>query len=86
MSRLNEIREMVDKIDDKQVLEAGQGLVRDLLAISNYKSKIEELEKNLTSGGRSIFYFFTADMEGEELAFAAERISGKLKRMSGDTK
>jgi hypothetical protein len=86
MSKLNEIRDMVDKIDDAELLEAGQGLLRDLITIENYKSKISELEKNLTTGGRSIFFFFTSGLEGEELAFAAERISGKLKRMDRKAK
>ena len=82
MSKLNEFREMIDKADDIKVLESGQELLRDMMTLSNLKSKIEELESNLTSGGKAIFYFFAEELDEDEIVFAAERISGRIKRLS----
>ena len=58
MSKLNEFREMIDKADDISVLESGQELLRDMMAIADLKRRLEELESNLTDGGKAIFYFF----------------------------
>ena len=81
MSRLNEFRDMVDKIDDRKVLESGQELLREMITLSAMKKKIQEIEEGLTSGGKAIFYFFAEELDEDEIVFAAERISGKLKRM-----
>lgn len=81
MSRLNEFRDMVDKIDDRKVLESGQELLREMIALNTMKKKIQDIEKGLTSGGKAIFYFFAEELDEDEIVFAAERISGKLKRM-----
>ena len=81
MSRLNEFRDMVDKIDDRKVLESGQELLREMITLNAMKKKIQEIEEGLTSGGKAIFYFFAEELDEDEIVFAAERISGKLKRM-----
>ena len=82
MSKLNEFREMIDKADDIKVLESGQELLRDMIFLSDLKRKVEELESNLTSGGKAIFYFFAEELDEDEVVFAAERISGRIKRLS----
>ena len=84
MSRLNEFRGMVDKIDDRKVLESGQELLREMITLNAMKKKIQEIEEGLTSGGKAIFYFFAEELDEDEIVFAAERISGKLKRMPAE--
>lgn len=81
MANLNEFRDLVDRFDDPQILEQGLSLVRDLIEINTLKQKMEALESSLTQEGRAIFYFFAASLDEDELVFAAERISGRLKRM-----
>ena len=66
MSKLNEFRDMVDGIKDKDVLESGRDLIRDMMEISRLKEEIRELEDGLTNGGRAMFYFFAMDLTEEE--------------------
>jgi hypothetical protein len=47
MSRLNEFRNMVDGIEDKEVLESGRDLIRDMMEISKLEEKIKELKSGL---------------------------------------
>ena len=86
MSKLNEFREMIDKADDISVLESGQELLRDMMAIADLKRRLEELESNLTDGGKAIFYFFAEELDEDEIVFAAERISGRIKRLGRSVK
>ena len=81
MSRLDEFRAMVDSIDDKTLLSSGIDLLRDMAKISKLKREIEDLESSLTEGGRSVFYFFAEELSDDEIIFAAERISGRIKRL-----
>lgn len=81
MSKLNEFRCMVDGIQDKEVLESGRDLIRDMMEISKLQSQIEDLKNGLTEGGRAMFYFFAMDLTDEELAYGAERIVGRIRRI-----
>jgi hypothetical protein len=87
MAKLDEFRDMVDRFDNKEILEQGLSLVRDLIEINNLKQKIVNLENSLTDEGRAVFYFFASSLDDAELLFAAERLSGRLKRLqSKETK
>ena len=81
MSKLNEFRDMVDNIQDKEVLESGRDLIRDMMEISKLQSQIENLKNGLTDGGRAMFYFFAMDLTDEELVYGAERIVGRIRRI-----
>ena len=81
MNKLDEFRHMIDKIDDSKVLESGQELLRDMINLSALKQKVAEIEDGLTSGGKAIFYFFAEELNEDEVVFAAERISGRIKRL-----
>tara|TARA_X000000950_G_scaffold170481_1_gene207826 strand:- start:9003 stop:9299 length:297 start_codon:yes stop_codon:yes gene_type:complete len=81
MSKLNEFRDMVDSIQDKEVLESGRDLIRDMMEISKLQSQIENLKNGLTDGGRAMFYFFAMDLTDEELVYGAERIVGRIRRI-----
>lgn len=81
MSKLDEFRDLVDRFDDPEILNQGLSLVRDMIEINNLRVKISNLESSLTQEGRAIFYFFASSLDEDELIFAAERISGRLKRM-----
>jgi len=81
MSKLDEFRTMIDKADDPKVLEAGQELLRDMINLSALKQKVAEIEAGLTDGGKAIFYFFAEELDEDEVVFAAERISGRIKRL-----
>lgn len=81
MSRLDEFREMIDKTDDLKVLEAGQVLLREMMKINALKLELKSLESGLTDGGKAIFYFFAEELDEDELIFATERVSGRVKRV-----
>jgi hypothetical protein len=81
MSKLDEFRTMIDKTDDQKVLESGQELLRDMINLSALKQKVAEIEEGLTDGGKAIFYFFAEELDEDEIVFAAERISGRIKRL-----
>ena len=81
MNRLEEFRNMIDGVDDKELLQAGLTLVREMIELNALKEKIREIEANLTAGQKAIFYFFAEELDEDELVFAAERISGRTKRL-----
>jgi hypothetical protein len=81
MPRLDDFREMIDGVDDSSVLESGQTLLREMIQINEMKIKLEQLESELTDGGKAIFYFFAEELDEDEIVFAAERISGRIKRL-----
>lgn len=82
MAKLDEFRDLVDRFDDPEILNQGLSLLRDLIEINEMRNKISKLESSLTQEGRAIFYFFASSLDEDELIFAAERISGRLKRMT----
>lgn len=84
MSKLNEFRSLIDETNDPDVLKAGQQLLRDMIKINDLKRQLELLEADLTSDGKAIFYFFAEELDEDEVLFAAERITGKLSRLSED--
>lgn len=84
MSKLNEFRSMVDGIEDKEILESGRDLIRDMMEIAKLESKIEELRDGLSVGERAMFYFFAMDLTEEEMAYGAERIVGRIRRIDRD--
>jgi hypothetical protein len=81
MDRLEEFRAMVDSIDDKLLLEDGLGMLRDMIRINAIKEELKSLEEGLMAGQRAIFYFFTDELDEDQVVFAAERISGRIKRL-----
>lgn len=81
MSKLNEFRSMVDEIQDKEVLESGRDLIRDMMEISKLEKEIRKLRDGMTDGGKAMFYFFAMDLTEEELAYGAERIVGRIRRI-----
>jgi hypothetical protein len=81
MSKLDEFRTMIDKTDDQKVLGSGQELLRDMINLSALRQKVIEIEEGLTDGGKAIFYFFAEELDEDEIVFAAERISGRIKRL-----
>jgi hypothetical protein len=81
MNKLDEFRTMIDETDDPKVLESGQDLLRDMINLSALKQKVIEIEAGLTDGGKAIFYFFAEELDEDEIVFAAERISGRIKRL-----
>ena len=81
MPRLDEFRTMIDETSDEKLLDASYQLVSEMMEINKIKLRLQELEAGLTDGGKACFYFFASDLDEDELVYAAERISGKLKRI-----
>jgi len=81
MSRLDEFRGMIDAVTDRAVLESGQQLLREIIEVNSLRLRLKSLEDNLTKDGKAIFYFFAMDLDEDEVVFAAERISGRIKRI-----
>ena len=82
MSRLNEFRDMIDKLEDLESLRAGKALLDDLMMINKINEQKRKIEETLLEGGKAMFYFFAEELDEDELIFAAERMSGKIKRVS----
>jgi hypothetical protein len=81
MNHLEDFREMINGIDDMDLLEEGLSMLRDMIEINEMKERLAKLESGLLSGQRAIFYFFTEGLDKDEVPFAAERISGRIKRL-----
>ena len=81
MPQLNDFRDMINGIDDKELLESGQTLLREMMRINALKLELKTLEDGLTEGGKAVFYFFADELDEEEIVFATERISGRIKRI-----
>ena len=81
MPRLEDFRDMIDGVHDPQVLESGQILLREMMEINSLRRRLEDLEGNIAEGGKAIFYFFAEELDEDEIVFAAERISGRIKRI-----
>jgi|TARA_R110001583_G_scaffold16234_34_gene66442 hypothetical protein len=79
MAKLNDFKDMVNGIDDTELLKEGQGLLRDIIEIQSLKYKIRNLEEGLIDNGRAAFYLFATELDQDEIAYAAERITGRLK-------
>ena len=82
MSKLKEFKAMVDGISDIETLESAYSVLSDVLSIMEMKEKIKTKENSLTDGGKAIFYFFAMGLDNEEVPFIAEKISGKIRRLS----
>jgi hypothetical protein len=81
MDKLEDFRKMIDSIDDEQLLEAGLSLTRDMIRYHEMKKEIQKIEDSFTDGQKAIFYFFADALDQDEIVFAAERISGRIKRI-----
>ena len=51
------------------------------MRINALKLELKALEDGLTEGGKAVFYFFADELDEEEIVFATERISGRIKRI-----
>jgi|7_EtaG_2_1085326.scaffolds.fasta_scaffold61202_2 hypothetical protein len=81
MSKLSEFRELVSEIDNVETLSSAYDVVSDVLKITSMRQEIKKLESTLTEGGKAMFYYFAMGLDDEELPYAAEKISGKIKRL-----
>jgi len=81
MNKLDDFREMIDGIDDELLLEAGLALTRDMIRYNEMKREMAKIEESFTEGQKAIFYFFADSLDEDEIVFAAERISGRMKRL-----
>lgn len=85
MDKLEDFRKMIDDIDDTLLLEAGLSLTRDIIKYNEMKKELQRLESSFTEGQKAIFYFFADALDEDEIVFAAERISGRIKRISASS-
>lgn len=81
MDKLEDFRKMIDDIDDTSLLEAGLSLTRDMIKFHQMKKELQRIEDSFTDGQKAIFYFFADALDEDEIVFAAERISGRIKRL-----
>lgn len=77
MSQLSEFQDMVNEMNDDEVLEAAETLMKELGEIQNLKEKIEALEDGLTRGKKAIFYFFAAGLNQEQIDMATGTVIGR---------
>jgi len=82
VSNLDDFRSMIDTYDDKEVLDVGYQLLSEVMEINSLKSRLKTLEDNLTEGKKAMFYFFVAGLSEDEVVYAAERIKGRINRLS----
>jgi hypothetical protein len=85
MSKLKEFKNMIDDISDIETLESAYSVLSDVLSIMEMKEKIKIKEEALADGGKAMFYFFAMGLSGEEVPFVAEKINGRIRRLSKNT-
>ena len=81
-NKLADFKTLVNDIDNIELLEVGQGLLRDMMKINSLKQELERLESGLTEGGRAMFYFFAMSLDEEELPYMTEKMVGRVNRLS----
>jgi hypothetical protein len=81
-NKLSDFKDLVNDISDIEILETGQGLLRDMMKIAALKEELSELESGLTEGGRAMFYFFAMSLGDEEIPYMTEKIVGRVNRLS----
>ena len=82
MSKLKEFKNMIDDITDIETLESAYSVLSDVLSIMEMKEKIRVKEESLADGGKVMFYFFAMGLSGEEVPSVAEKINGRIRRLS----
>ncbi len=82
MSKLKEFKDMIEDIEDIEVLNSAYLVVSEVLRIIDMKQRISMLEKDLTSDGKAMFYYFAMGLDNEEVPYVAENINGKIRRLT----
>lgn len=77
MSSLKDFKDLVNEIDDPKLLDAADGLLKDLAMIQNLKEKIEMIENTLTEGDRATFWYFATSLKPEQVSAAANTVTGR---------
>tara|TARA_Y100000034_G_scaffold136644_1_gene214373 strand:- start:2695 stop:2985 length:291 start_codon:yes stop_codon:yes gene_type:complete len=86
-SKVKDFIDTIKNVDDLDKLNAAQELLDSIMEINALKNRIKELESELTIGGRAMFYFFTLNLDEQEIVFASEKVQGRmkvLKKKEGD--
>ena len=81
-NKLADFKSLVNDIDSVELLEVGQGLLRDMMKINSLKEELSKLESGLTEGRRAMFYFFAMSLDEEELPYMTEKMVGRVNRLS----
>ena len=78
---LNDFLEFVAQIDDDELLEVAEGLLRDIVEIERKKEQIETLEEGLSEGKRAVFWMEAMSLNREEIDLATNKIIGRRRFM-----
>ena len=81
-NKLNEFRDIINGVSDVSTLESGYNLLHDMIKISSMRKEIDKLEEGLVEGGRAMFYYFAMSLDEEEYPYVAEKIKGKISRLT----
>lgn len=85
MNSLREFTDMINEIDDVELIEVAEDLLRDMVTIEKLKEKIITLEDSLSSGKRAAFWFFAMSLDREQIDLATNTVIGR-KRFLADKK
>jgi hypothetical protein len=74
---LSEFLEFVAQIDDDELLEVAEGLLRDIVEIERKREQIDALEETLSEGKRAVFWMEAMSLNRDEIDLATNKIIGK---------
>jgi len=66
-STLNEFRDLIMDINDEELLDVAESLLKDMIQIQDMKERVETLEEGLSKGNRAAFWFFAMGLDREQI-------------------
>jgi hypothetical protein len=74
---LKDFLDFVSKINDDELLEVAEGLLRDIVEIERKREQIEALEEGLSEGKRAVFWMEAMSLNRDEIDLATNKIIGR---------
>ena len=79
MSKLEKMRERLNKLNDTELLEVAKELLTEMADVHRIKEQIAQREASFTEGKRAAFFFFAQSLQAEELMHAASTATGRIR-------
>lgn len=79
MSKLDKMRDRLNKLDDPELLEVARELLSEMADVHRLKEQIELREQKFSEGKRAAFYFFAQSLDAEELMHACNTATGRIR-------
>ena len=78
---LKEFLDFIVQIDDDELLEVAEGLLRDIVEIERMKEMIEKMEDSLSDGKRVVFWMEAMCLDRDEIDLATNKVIGRRRQL-----